>query len=291
MEGKAVTPAAKAELAKAYTALARQSQGKTAVDLALKARQIAPNNGEVYNLTESVLKMARPGSSAAETGHPAAATLQNPQRPVVNNIYVIMVNDSQKGKELASKFGKGQVEVRVDRTGRLRDDVVEASWEGKRLVVNLDSVALEQNNHAPATLAPLLAKALDNGDFMREHGDGVVSRVEMAVRGWFSTGKVGDQIMTKGENPIDTKGSTAGQIVGFFVDIFRGKLTQKDYGPGVGDRAFESAKLNIMMNHNTVDCYGAIAETTDGPKDAAIRKSPDYYPRLNATKDRLKKEQ
>ncbi|MFA5138922.1 MAG: hypothetical protein WC728_06775 [Elusimicrobiota bacterium] len=292
MEAKAATPAAKAEIAKAYTALARQADGKGAVALALKARQLAPDDAEVRNLTEPVLKMARDVPSQTNTSQ-AVASLQNPQQPMVNNIYVIMVNDSQKGKQLAGKFSKGQVEVRIDKSGRLNDNVVEAAWEGNKLVVNLDSKALEQNNHAPATLAPLVAKALDNGDFKREHGEGIISQVEMAVRGWFSTGKVGDQIMAKGKNPIDTKSSMAGKLVGFFVDLFRGRVTQKDYGEGVSPGEIQGSILNIALKRSTVDCFAAIAEAKVGSKDAAsgIRNDPNYYKDLTATKNRLRNEQ
>ncbi|MFA5138924.1 MAG: hypothetical protein WC728_06785 [Elusimicrobiota bacterium] len=292
MEAKAATPAAKAEIAKAYTALARQADGKGAVALALKARQLAPDDAEVRNLTEPVLKMARDVPSQANTSQ-AVASLQNPQQPMVNNIYVIMVNDSRKGKELASKFSSGQVEVRVDGTGRLKNDVVDVGWEGKRLVVNIDEGALRQNKHAPATLAPLVAKALDNGDFIREHGDGIISRVEMAVRGWFSTGKVGDQIMTKGKNPIDTRSSTAGKLVGFFVDLFRGKMTQEEYGAGIRPSIVQGGRINVVMKRSTVDSFSAVAEAMEGANDvkSGIRNSPDYYPNLDATKDRLRKEQ
>lgn len=296
LEAQAKTPAEKAQIAKAYTALARQAEGKGAVDLALKARKLAPNDSEVQMLTESVLRMAR-GASQGKTSQAAAPAIQAQGQPIVNNIYVIMVNDSSKGSELARKFSKGQVVVQEDRTGRLKDTIVEATWEGagtnRHLVVSLDSEALAQNKHAPATLAPLMAKALDNGDFIRENGDGMISRVEMAVRGWFSTGKVGDQIMTKGKNRIDTEGSTAGKIVGFFVDLFRGKLTQDDYGSGVDPDVVKSAKLNIMMKRNKVECFGATAEVLYGPKDAqsGAKSDANYHKNLTATKDRLRQEQ
>jgi len=284
-------PAAKAQIAKAMTALARQASGQEAVDLARKAREIAPTDAAVRSLTEPVLRMARDPSAGGDRPAPPVQTANSLHRAIMNKAYDVSVKDSRTGRQVADRLSGERVELREDRTGRLKDSIVDAAWDNGRLVVSIDSTALEQNKNTPATLAPLVAKALDNGDFIKQHGDGVVSRVEMALRGWFTTGQVGDQIMAKGENRIDTQNSSAGRTVGFFVDLFRGKMTQESYTPQLGP-ALTGAKLNITLKRDVVERFAAIAEFQEGGTDRASGAAGDksYYPSLNATKTRLRQQ-
>lgn len=292
---KAADPGAKARIADALTSLARQTQGKESVELAREALRVS-DQPDVRAKAEAVLRLnaREAGAEGAAPASPVAAG-KSPQQAMVNNIYVIMVNDSQKGKELAGRFSRGQVEFRTDSSGRLKDSVVDAAWEGeghrKHLVVNIDGGAMAENKNTPATLAPLVAKALSDGDFVRQHGDGMVSRVQMALEGYFSGGKVGAQIQDTGKNPMDTQKSTAGRMVGFFVDLFRGNMTQPSYTQDLNP-SLPGAKLNIAMRRDAVERFAAIAQFREGPRDTSSGavSAPSYYTDLTAAKDRLRKE-